>query len=253
MTNLEVRRGNICRNFIFDSYVSDKKRIVVYNLGMAFAKLYSERIFEIANLVHVEFLKKRDAIELLKPQGGKRGKEPDLVGVDLAGHWHVFEAKGVSGAESQLAGKIGEAKKQMMQVLSIHGALPETRSACATFIGSHRVMSVIADPPSDVETNIEISREKYLAAYYSPFLDVQRSNVGLRQSRRIDGIAVETVILEKGAKRLAFGLETEVFERAVDGIYDYPESLRGRLRPYSQRDDESYSMGPDGYFLQDLS
>jgi hypothetical protein len=125
MTNLEVRSGNICRNIIFDSYVSDKKRIVSYNLGMAFAKLYAERIFEISNLVHVEFLKKRGAIELHKPEGKNRSKEPDLVGIDLAGQWHVFEAKGVSGTESQLAGKIGEAKEQLAQVVwrTIHPSL----------------------------------------------------------------------------------------------------------------------------------
>lgn len=253
MTNLEVRSGNICRNIIFDSYVSDKKRIVSYNLGMAFAKLYAERIFEIPNLVHVEFLKKRGAIELHKPEGKKRSKEPDLVGIDLAGQWHVFEAKGVSGTESQLAGKIGEAKEQLAQVVSIHGDLPETRSACATFIGSHRVVSIIADPPSDLETRIEISREKYFEAYYSPFLVTEQSNVGFRQSQRIDGISVETIILERGPQRLAFGLETQVFERALDRIYDYPDSLRGRSRLYSQREDESYSIGPDGYFFQNLS
>jgi len=253
MTNLEVRSGNICRNIIFESYVSDKKRIVSYNLGMAFAKLYAERVFGIPNLVHLEFLKKRNAIELLKSKEGKRSKEPDLVGIDAGGRWHVFEAKGVSGAESQLAGKIGEAKEQLMQVLSIHGELPETRSACATFIGIDHVVSLVVDPPADIQTRIEISREKYLEAYYSLFLVAEQSNAGFRQSQRIDGISVEIIILERGPQRLAFGLETEVFERALDRNYGYSDSLRDRLRPNSQREDESYSIGTDGYVFQNLS
>jgi hypothetical protein len=77
--------------------------------------------------------------------------------------------------------------------------------------------------------------------------------VGFRQSQRIDGISVETIILERGPQRLAFGLETQVFERALDRIYDDPDSLRGRSRLYSQREDEDYSIGPDGYFFQNLS
>ncbi len=39
-------------------------------------------------------------------------------------------------------------------MLSIHDAVPETRSACATFIGSNNVVSVIADPPSEAQVQI---------------------------------------------------------------------------------------------------
>lgn len=253
MSNLEVRAGNLCRHQIFDSYVSDQKRIVSYNLGMAFSKLYAEQIFDIPSLVHVEFLKKRDAVVLQRAQGNARGKEPDLVGADLHGNWHVFEAKGVSGAESQLPRKIVEAKDQLNQVLSIHAAQPETRSACATFLGTDRILSYIFDPPSKVERNIELSREKYLEAYYSPVLFSDDTTLSSgRQTRQIDGISVETVLLEKGNQRILIGLETELFEQTLDRTYDYPDSLRGKLRQYAQRDDETYSIGLDGYFFQHL-
>lgn len=253
MSNLKVREGNFCRHQIFDSYVSDQKRIVSYNLGMAFSKLYAEKVFDIPSLVHVEFLKKRNAVVLQRVQGKARGKEPDLVGADLHGNWHVFEAKGVSRAESQLPGKIVEAKDQLNQVLSIHAAQPETRSACATFLGTDRILSYIVDPPSKVERKIEISREKYLEAYYSPVLLSGNTLISSeRQTRQIDGISVETVLLEKGSQRILIGLETELFEQTLDRIYDYSDSLRGKLRQYAQRDDETYSIGLDGYFLQRL-
>lgn len=253
LSNLEVRAGNLCRHQIFDSYVSDHKRTVSYNLGMAFSKLYAEKVFEIPSLVHVEFLKKRDAVVLQRAQGGARGREPDLIGADLHGNWHVFEAKGVSGSESQLPGKIVEAKDQLNQVLSIHAAQPETRSACATFLGTDRIVSYIVDPPSKVERKIELSREKYLEAYYSPVLFSDDTSLSSgRQTRQIDGISVETVLLEKGSQKILIGLETELFEQALDGTYDYSDSLRGKLRQYAQRDDETYSIGSDGYFFQHL-
>lgn len=45
--------------------VSDKKRIVSYNLGMAFAKFYAEKLLDIPSLVHVESLKALGSIEFL--------------------------------------------------------------------------------------------------------------------------------------------------------------------------------------------
>lgn len=251
MTNLRVRNGFICRHKIFDSYVADQKRIVTYNLGMAFAKLYAEKVFSIPSLVHVEFLKKRDAIVVNKTTGSTRNKEPDLVGSDLSGRWHVFEAKGVSGSESQLTRKIGEAKEQLSQVISVHTADPDTRTACATFLGVDRIITHLVDPPTNVERAIEISRETYLDAYYSPFVAAQNSEIStLRRNQRIDGISVETITLRKGSGRLVFGLETEVFEQAIDRKYEFSDSLRGKLRQYSQRTDILFSIGLDGYFCQ---
>jgi hypothetical protein len=220
---------------------------------MAFSKLYAEKIFEIPSLVHVEYLKKQNAIEFQRSHGSSRSKEPDLVGVDMGGNWHVFEAKGVSGSASQLAGKVLEAKNQLNQVMSIHALQPETRSACATFIGMDRVLTHIVDPPPEGERRIELSREKYLEAYYSPFFLAASSELtSLRQTRSIEGISFETILLEKGPQRVLFGLESELFEQAQERKYEYSDSLLGKLRRYAQRDDASYSIGMDGYFFQNL-
>ena len=62
LTNIRGDGTNLRRHHIFDNHVSDEKRIVSYNLGMAFGKLYAEKLFDIPSLVHVEFLKKRQAI-----------------------------------------------------------------------------------------------------------------------------------------------------------------------------------------------
>src|SRR4030095_5137145 len=79
---------------IFQTYLSDQKRIVSYNLGMAVAKIYAEKLLSIPNLTHVESLKKVNAITFVAQPG--RSKEPDLVGKTENGDWHVFEAKGTS-------------------------------------------------------------------------------------------------------------------------------------------------------------
>ena len=103
---------------IFDGYVLDQKRNVSYNLGMAVAKYYSEKLLQIANLIHVETLKKQNAIVFVNQIGST--KEPDLVGQTSNGDWHIFEAKGMS--TNSLATNITRAKNQARQIHSLTGA-----------------------------------------------------------------------------------------------------------------------------------
>lgn len=72
--NIQSDQAGIRRHQIFDTYVSDEKRIVSYNLGMAFAKLYSEKLLGIPNLVHIEFLKKQNAVTFVQQAGGNAQK-----------------------------------------------------------------------------------------------------------------------------------------------------------------------------------
>jgi hypothetical protein len=71
-TNIKVNRNEICLHPIFDTYVSDEKRIVSYNLGMAIAKLYASELFDIPNLIHVETLKQQGSVILPKTQSSQK-------------------------------------------------------------------------------------------------------------------------------------------------------------------------------------
>lgn len=116
---------------IYHRHVSDKKRIVSYNLGMAFAKFYAEKLLDVPSLVHVESLKALGAIEFVEGEEVKE-REPDLVGQCLNGNWHVFEAKGMS--INQLSAIIRNAKEQVQRVSSINGTPPQTLNAQLTLM-----------------------------------------------------------------------------------------------------------------------
>lgn len=250
-SNIQSDSGGMRRHPIFDEYVSDEKRIVSYNLGMAFAKLYSEKLLSIPNLIHIEFLKKQNAVSFVQQHGSSRPKEPDLVGQAADGSWHIFEAKGVSTSASQLNGKILEAKNQIRQVAAIHGMSPSTGSACATYIGADRILTYLEDPPSDEGKRIEVIRGRFFDAYYAPFLLAGIALDRPLRQERIDGMDVDFYDLQGNGRKLSIGLDREVFELVRSKKYDLSPSLIKRLREYSSLDGryDQYSIGLDGFVV----
>lgn len=250
-SNIQSDLTGMRRHPIFDSYVSDEKRIVSYNLGMAFAKFYSEKLLEIPNLIHIEFLKKQNAVTFVQQAGNSRPKEPDLVGQTTDGRWHIFEAKGVSSSVSQLKGKINEAKNQVQQVATIHGVQPSTGSACATYIGSDRILTYLEDPPSDEGKQIQIDREKFIDSYYAPFLLAGKILHRPLRQERIDGLDVDFYDLQDASRKLSIGLDREISELVRNKRYDLPESITKRLKEYSSpdRQRDKYSIGLDGFVV----
>lgn len=250
-SNIESDLAGMRRHPIFDTYVADEKRIVSYNLGMAFAKLYSEKLLDIPNLIHIEFLKKQNAVTFVQQGSNLRAKEPDLVGQTTDGNWHIFEAKGVSSSASKLNSKISEAKDQVQQVATIHGLAPLTGSACATYIGRDRILTYIEDPPSDEGKRVEINREKFLDSYYAPFLLVEKTlDLPLRRER-IDGLEVDFYDLQQASRKLSIGLDREISELIRSKKYDLPQSITRRLKDYSSTDRRQYkySIGLDGFVV----
>ena len=249
--NIQSDGNGMRRHSIFNNHVFDEKRIVSYNLGMAFAKFYSEKLLNIPNLVHIEFLKRRNAVTFVQQAGNRRPREPDLVGQTADGNWHVFEAKGVSTAEKQLTQKITEAKNQVQQVATIHGVQPSTGSACATYIGEDRIFTCLADPPSDEGKRIGIIREKYLDSYYAPFLLAEKTLDRPLRKESIDGLEVDFYDLLNASRKLSIGLDREISELIRDKKYDFPESITKRLSEYSSLDrgQDRYSVGLDGFVV----
>lgn len=250
MVNVRSAGGDLRRHPVFDSYVSDKKRIVSYNLGMALAKFYSQELLDIPHLIHVETLKKQGAVTFAAQKGTKRPREPDLVGQTSDGDWHIFEAKGVSGSASQLPGKIADAKIQVNQVSAIQGTSPSTRNACATYIGANRILTSLEDPPSDAEKSIELDTGKFLKAYYAPYLMADQLEGVIRRPLRVEGLDFATVELTSGNGRLVIGLEKMVLDSVLSGSPDFPGQIRMKPRSGESPTDAQYSIGSDGVLLQ---
>lgn len=249
--NIQSDLAGMRRHPIFDTYITDKKRIVSYNLGMAFGKFYSEKILGIPNLIHVEFLKKSGVITFVPQPGNNRPEEPDLVGQTPDGNWHVVEAKGVSTSESKLPGKIAEAKRQIQQIAAIHGVPPTTGNACATYIGRDRIFTLLEDPPANGGTKIELDREKFYDAYYAPFLLAEGALQTQRRRARIDGLDVEFFDLERASRKIRIGLDSEIAELVMKRSYDLSQGAIQRLRKYSAGGGpaDKYSIGLDGFVV----
>lgn len=244
--NIRNNNGRLTRHGIFDGYVTDEKRIVSYNLGMAFAKFHSERLLDIRNLIHVEFLRKLGAVTFIPVAGNIKPQEPDLVGQSSDGLWHIFEAKGVS-TDGKLPGKIREGKQQAKQVSTIHGNTPATRSVSATYIGHDQIISSIEDPPEDGYRAIEIKSNIH-GAYYAPFFVVQKSQNKIVKTTVIDGIPVHMFEIENSEGTLSIGLTSEVYdalqtEGGENLLSAWPKDY------LIDRESDKFSFGPDGFVI----
>jgi hypothetical protein len=234
----------------FHQQVSDLKRVVSYNLGMAFAKIYAEKLLEIPNLIHVETLKKSDVITFHNTAGKRR--EPDLVGLTADGSWHVFEAKGVS--TNQLKRKIKDAKEQASEVDTIHGTPPSTLSACATYFGTQKIISRIEDPESKRRKKLEIKRQEYLKTYYNPFFALKSGLMSQPKKSRFHDINYFGHDIVTNKLRLSICLDEEVYELIQEKNFDLiNESLLEKRRKHkgiSPEERDNYSVGLDGFLVK---
>lgn len=248
--NIQSDLSGIRRHPIFESYVLDEKRIVSYNLGMAFGKFYSEKILGIPNLVHLEYLKKLGVVTFIPQSGNKTPEEPDLVGQTDDGKWHLFEAKGTSN-KSKLRSKIAEAKTQLAQIATIHGKAPETSSACATYIGADQILTFLEDPTPDGTRALAINQQDFLEAYYSPF-SVLASNLGrTTRTMKIGGLDVELLNIPE-SKFIQIGLAAEVSNAIREKRFGVIENIRAQARELSMKEDRDrdYSIGLDGFVVR---
>lgn len=201
--NIESDRTGMRLYPIYHTYISDKKRIVSYNLGMAFAKFYAEKLLNIPNLIHVESLKELDAINFYATTG--KGQEPDLVGQCINGNWHVFEAKGMS--TNKLNTQIVSAKQQVQRVASIQNIIPETLNACATYFNDRQILTHLHDPESKNEKIIYVNIEKFLDNFYKPiFLMSDAINKPL-ELRREDSLNYYSIDLDAKGLNLRVGID----------------------------------------------
>lgn len=234
---------------IYHSHVIDKKRIVSYNLGMAFAKFYAEKLLNIPSLVHVESLKALGAIDFVEGEDVKE-REPDLVGQCLNGDWHVFEAKGMSS--NKLSEKIRNAKEQVQRVGSINGISPQTLNACATYFNDHRILTNLVDPDSKKEKDYKIKRGKFLDTIYKPIFLFENALDRKLKLRVEDGFRYYALNLEAKGVNLTVGIEEETHDLIQQKeIFQLPQSLTSKFISQRPRERvENFSIGLDGIIVK---
>lgn len=234
---------------IYHTHVRDKKRIVSYNLGMAFAKFYAEKLLDIPSLVHVESLRALGAIEFFDAEDGN-GREPDLVGQCSNGDWHVFEAKGMS--TNQLKAEILSAKEQVQRVASIEGMPPKTLSACATYFNDQRILTYLVDPESKGEKNYKIKRDKFIDSSYKPIFLFEDALDRKLELKVEDGFKYYGINIEAKGVNLTVGIEEEIHDLIKQKeLFKFPSSLKERLEKQSMLESKkNYSIGSDGIVVK---
>jgi hypothetical protein len=247
--NIQSDRNGMRIHPIYQTHVSDKKRIVSYNLGMAFAKFYAEQLLDIPSLTHVETLKVLGAIDFNASITG-RGREPDLVGQCLNGDWHVFEAKGMSS--NKLNRQIASAKEQVERVSSIHGTAPETLNACATYFNDKCILTYLVDPESKKEKVISLLKEKFIDSTYKPLFLLSEAMDKKLELRREDGFNYYSVDIEAKGVQLRVGVDEEVYDlirqKEFTSIrYKTMEKFKNLSK---QMEQENYSVGQDGIVVK---
>lgn len=247
--NIQSDRNGMRLHPIYHGHVSDKKRIVSYNLGMAFAKFYAEKLLDVPSLVHVESLKAMGAIELNDVDAG-RGREPDLVGQCSNGDWHVFEAKGMS--VNQLNSKILSAKEQVQRIASIDGAPPQTLNACATYFNNERVLTYLVDPESKKEKGYRIKKDKFLDSSYKPIFLFESALDRKLELKVEDGFRYYAINFEAKGVNLSVGIEEEIHDLIQQREFDeIAFASKSKLTEQSQiLEEENYSIGLDGIVVK---
>lgn len=248
--NIESSKNGIYLHPIYHTHVSDKKRDVSYNLGMAFAKFYSEKLLNIPSLIHLETLKKVGAVEFVNPLG--KTKEPDLAGLSINHQWHIMEAKGMSS--NKLTSKIEEAKHQGLQVSKVHGQTPATISACATFFGNDRITSLLQDPEPIGEKEININENLFFEWYYKSFFAFNEYLDRKPIDGEFKGVQYKYFTFDLKSLQIQFGLETEIYEIIRDQKYDlipeYYSKRRNLDALNSGVNSDEISIGLDGFIVK---
>ncbi|GHU76328.1 hypothetical protein FACS189461_3770 [Spirochaetia bacterium] len=240
-------KGDVCLHPIYNSYVSDRKRSISYNLGMAIAKLFSERLLGIPDLIHVETLKRIKAIKFKKPG---RSKEPDLVGCAKDGSWHIFESKGSIKFFSDNAW--ANARKQVGAIATIHGQVPATRSVCVSRLGFDNIFTDIRDPEGSEEKEIvEVNKEKYYEYYYFPFTALREYTNSELHKTQLYGSTYDSFDIQINNNNFTIGLDSEIFALLQGKRYEQiAECFRNR-RSAVDNDGEHVSTGLDGFMIRD--
>lgn len=242
MTEAYVRSdpaSRLIRSELAQDLDPSEKGYLSYSLGQALTTIFCEQVLKVDHMLHIQRYARHHDIEF-----GDGGERPDLFG--LSGRsWVVAEAKGRSNAmESTLREKL---TRQKRMVRTVNGRRPSIAVGCvAMFPAPERSMKFHTfDPedPSPTAHEIELNEDKFMLAYYEPFLRVFESDHSLDVDD--NGERASATLAGTG---VTIGLASAVRERVERSAEDLREGLAEDVSEILR--DIPGKQFPDGSFFE---
>jgi hypothetical protein len=201
-----------------------------YSLGQALTAIFCQKVLGARHMMHVDRYEHQYGLSF-----GHSRQRPDLFG-ESGSRWIVAEAKGRSrSVESGLREKLMDQKRM---VKSIRGRAPWIAVGCVAAFSlpsSPEAMTLYAfDPDEDADDAVDVplERNRFVLAYYEPFL---RALDSVDQAGSAAGSAASLVEVGAG---VSIGLEASVEQRvraavdgAVEGLADDLSEILAPLDP----------------------
>lgn len=160
-----------------------ERAMLSYSLGMAMTAIFCDQLLSVSRLLHMDRYAAQHGVTF-----NATPKRADLIGRTRTG-WVVAEAKGRSGAaDAALRAGLREQKRS---VSSIGGESPELALGCIAYfpptpdrfppIPDRRLHLHAVDPIDEMTGAVRydgIDLDRYLFAYYRPFIAVLESRPG---------------------------------------------------------------------------
>ena len=199
--------GELNRTEAFAALDPTEKGAVSYFLGLTLCKLFASRFLAAPWLLHLDVFRAS-----LNPALLGRSR-PDLVGLDTAGRWHVFECKGRSDAPS--FNDIRKAKTQAQRLSTVDGTPCSLRIGTFAYFRSNVLHFYWRDPsPGDSEFTNLLLPDQGWRYYYEPALAlVSDSETSMRRDAR-NPAQVFVDIHSEIHEQLSKGRWTEAHETA---------------------------------------
>lgn len=162
--NLRQESKYLKRSSLYDALDPTEKGAVSYFLGMAMAKLFATKQFDVAWLFHVSQAT-RHGTTITFSKGTK--SQPDLIGQTTNGEWVIIEAKGRTNGLDLSA--VAKAKAQTGMISTINGSIPSLRIALQVYFDE--MLNVFIEDPIDTHEDaiaIDINYDDALYNYYAP-------------------------------------------------------------------------------------
>jgi hypothetical protein len=221
---MESASGRLIKSPAYEALDPSEKGSISYYLGLIFAKLFAFRRLDTPWLLHFDVYREEHEALL------EGNEKPDLIGLNAAGDWIVYEAKGRTGGF--LTSVLDDAKDQAQEITAIGGIEPVLRVGSLVYFRSDGLHLSVVDPPASKsrrQRDVKLSERDFLAQYYATF----DAAVDVRQNaRREERNGEEYRILELNDLDVAIGVPVAA-------------RLERRVTPPGQIDNASF-IGPDG-------
>jgi hypothetical protein len=225
-----------------------------YHLGLMMTTAWARRALNIPWLLHLDIYRRQYRVRMSEDDSLSR---PDLIGMDLAEQWSVFECKGRKWRPSTKDKK--DAKKQVMRVQSVANTNPLHRLAVFAHFGTRHtgpndpsfLETLVIDPDGDPKHPEplrfdRIDRNKFLMLYYKPWMTL------FEGAEEIDSQGLVWVTI-RGAG-VQFGMYEGLLKSLRSGEAEMIDETLNQFHETSGRLEEQYGYwAGDGMIVRAVS